>query len=238
MPEARDMKPTDLLSVRGAGVSFHVLKSGDCLTLIDSGFLGGVRRLQYALSRAGWSGLPIRHLLLTHGHLDHTLNAAAIQADSGCKVWIHPADQSHIEGKHIYQDAARVCGALERIGRRWFHYAPPRVDGWLDDNLILPVWAGLRTVHLPGHTDGHCGFYCESRGLLFSGDLFVGVPVVSHPPPRILSTRPELLPASIAKALTLDPAGVIPNHRDAASPARQLARLQTIARRLGMSHAE
>ncbi|MFP4532133.1 MAG: MBL fold metallo-hydrolase [Desulfobacterales bacterium] len=29
----------------------------------------------------------------------------------------------------------------------------------------------LRVIHTPGHTPGHCGFFCESENLLFLGDI-------------------------------------------------------------------
>ena len=34
----------------------------------------------------------------------------------------------------------------------------------------------LRVIHLPGHTQGHCGFYSQRFSLLFTGDLFASYP--------------------------------------------------------------
>ena len=55
--------------------------------------------------------------------------------------------------------------------------------------------AGLRVVHLPGHTLGHCGFYSRAHDLLFSGDLFASYFFNVHLPTRILNSAPELIPA-------------------------------------------
>ncbi len=63
--------PPDLLIVRTLIVQFFVLRDGDVLYLIDTGFIGGRRALHAALVARGWDTLPIRGILLTHGHLDH-----------------------------------------------------------------------------------------------------------------------------------------------------------------------
>ena len=49
---------------------------------------------------------------------------------------------------------------------------PAIIDVPIADGDELPFWGGLRVVHLPGHTLGHCGFYSKAHDLLFSGDLF------------------------------------------------------------------
>jgi glyoxylase-like metal-dependent hydrolase (beta-lactamase superfamily II) len=43
---------------------------------------------------------------------------------------------------------------------------------------VLDLWFGLRVMHLPGPTPGHCGFYCRHIGVLFCGAL----PSAERPP--------------------------------------------------------
>ena len=74
--------------------------------------------------------------------------------------------------------------------------------------------AGLRVVHLPGHTLGHCGFYSARHDLLFSGDLFASYFFNAHFPPAILNSAPELIPASLEKARRLNPRLMVPQHYD------------------------
>ena len=38
-------------------------------------------------------GLALKHLVLTHGHLDHVCATAAIQRETGAEVSIHEADE-------------------------------------------------------------------------------------------------------------------------------------------------
>ena len=91
---------------------------------------------------------------------------------------------------------------------------PAKVDVPLADGDELPFWGGLRVVHLPGHTLGHCGFYSRTHDLLFSGDLFASYFFNVHLPTRILNSAPELIPESLEKARRLDPRLIVPQHYD------------------------
>jgi glyoxylase-like metal-dependent hydrolase (beta-lactamase superfamily II) len=92
--------------------------------------------------------------------------------------------------------------------------APARIDVPLADGDELPLWGGLRVVHLPGHTLGHCGFYSARHDLLFSGDLFASYFFLVHLPPAIFNSAPEMMPASIEKVRALDPRLMVPQHYD------------------------
>jgi glyoxylase-like metal-dependent hydrolase (beta-lactamase superfamily II) len=72
------------------------------------------------------------------------------------------------------------------------------------------------------------GFYCERLRLLFSGDLFASYRGVAQFPPSIFNSEPTQLATSMAKALSLDLAGVIPNHCDRATPEEHLQRLRRL----------
>jgi glyoxylase-like metal-dependent hydrolase (beta-lactamase superfamily II) len=222
----------DLLAVRSPIMTFYVLRDAGGLYLIDTGFIFGRSLLKRALQRRGWSHLPVRGIILTHGHLDHTLNTVTFAKPHGAWIAAPRLDAAHYTGSAKYTGLARVTGLLEGIGRPVFGYQPFTPDVWLDAGTELDVWHGLRTVHLPGHTAGHSGFYCERLKLLFSGDLFNSFYGISLRPPGIFNSFPEQIPASIAAALELDLEGVLPNHCDASPPAVHLARLRRLHRRL------
>lgn len=232
------MKPTvnepgilhDLLQVRGAGVCFYILKDPKGLYLIDAGFIGGRTALSRALKHRGWHREPIRGIIVTHGHLDHTLNIAALAAETGAWVAAPLLDAEHYAGHYPYQGISRVCGVLEDLGRRVFKTSPLRVDHPLEHLSEIPVWHGLTAIHLPGHTVGQMGFYCAPLRLLFSADLFASYRI-SHFPPAIFNSFPEQMAGSVARALDLDLTGLLPNHCDRATPATHLARLRRLAAR-------
>lgn len=221
----------DLLQIRTPGVNFHVLRDRNGLVLLDAGFIGARRLLDRALRRQGWDELPIVGILVTHGHLDHILNVAAIAREAGAWIAAPRLDADHYLGRPVYRGWARVTGVLEGIGRPGLGFGSFVPDRWIDDGDAVDVWHGLRAVALPGHTAGQTGYFCEKLGLLFTADLFASYRSLVHYPPAIFNSEPERMADSVAKALALDPAGVIPNHGDAASPEEHLKRLRRLANR-------
>jgi glyoxylase-like metal-dependent hydrolase (beta-lactamase superfamily II) len=117
---------------------------------------------------------------------------------------------------------------LEAAGRVVLRYRPAKIDEFLSDGQRLPFWGGLRVIHLPGHTTGHCGFFSERHNLLFSGDMFASYFFNVHQPPAILNSVPERFAESVEKIHKLNPRFIIPSHYDRLDGAlhrRRFARL-------------
>jgi glyoxylase-like metal-dependent hydrolase (beta-lactamase superfamily II) len=224
--------PDDILQVRAPAINFYVLRDESGLYLLDAGFIGGRWLLRRALRRRGWDREHIRGIIVTHGHLDHILNVAATARETGAWIAAPRLDADHYSGHPRYRGWARVAGWLETIGRPVLSFRPFVPDRWLDDGDFIDVWHGLRAVHLPGHTLGHTGFYCERLRLLFSGDLFSSYREIPRFPPDIFNSEPGRIPGSVAAALALDLAGVLPNHCDRAAPEVHLERLRRLRCRL------
>jgi len=218
----------DLLAVHSCGVWFYVLRDGAALYLIDTGFLGGKRALDRALQDRGWQGLPIRGILLTHGHLDHLFNVEPFARRDGAWVAAPASDLPFCEGRARYQGLRRIVGLQEAIGRRCFGISAFTPDRLVEEGDTFPIWGGLRAVALPGHTPGHTGYFCASRSWLFCGDLFASYGPLSHRPPGLFNSDSGEARRSIRKALALEPGGVFPHHRDGASPEKHLERLRKL----------
>ena len=124
----------------------------NCAALIDP----GDNATQLAeLVRA--NAVTLTHILLTHGHYDHTTAAPALAKEfPEAKVYIHELDA---DGTGIQERPMR--GAVENL-----HF-------YADGDTVKVGNLPLNVLHTPGHTPGSVVLTVED--VMFSGDtLFAG----------------------------------------------------------------
>ncbi|HEX7873170.1 MAG TPA: MBL fold metallo-hydrolase [Sphingobium sp.] len=114
------------------------------------------------------AGRPVKAILCTHTHRDHSPAAAPLKAATGATI-IGCAPFS------ITDDGPRADASFDP------GYAPDAIlsDG---DTVEGAGWT-LRAVHTPGHTSNHLCFALEQESALFTGDHVMGwsTSVVSPP---------------------------------------------------------
>lgn len=110
-------------------------------------------------------GKKVDLLLLTHGHIDHVVDAARIKRDHHCKVGYHP------DGVQMLTEP----GFFRNFG---FGFEIEQVSAdLLIDETDSQNFGGLdfQVLHVPGHCPGSICFFSKSDGILFGGDvLFAG----------------------------------------------------------------
>ena len=141
---------------------------GDC-ALVDPGTATREER-QRVGEAIDASGLRVRHLLLTHAHIDHVFGcdhfAHRFGADADYGGWqLHSADAPLLERAVVQGEMYGV-----RID------APPPATRALAHGDVVELGATtLRVLHVPGHSPGSVAFYDEAGGVLIGGDvLFAG----------------------------------------------------------------
>ena len=206
--------PSRLHTIRGIMSCCHLLENGDESVMIDTGLVGEPLLVRRLVRKLALKPTSIKVILLTHGHLDHAGNLAWLQEWTGALVLAHAEEVLHVAGTYPYTGVARWCGRLESAGRWLTRYKATTVGEFIVDGQELPFWDGLRVIHLPGHSAGHCGFFSARHNLLFSGDMFASYFFNVHRPPAILNSVPELFPSSVEKIRRLAPRLLVPNHYD------------------------
>jgi len=152
--------------------SFAFVESDGSVTLIDAGLRGATRRLVASLASIGARPENVTRILATHAHSDHIGDARRLRSRTGAGLHVHEHDASYVrDGTPPPRDPtvplARVLGYLQR------RQASSDVDATYTDNDVLPVVGGLRVLHTPGHTPGHCSFLHETSGVLITGDALM-----------------------------------------------------------------
>ncbi len=132
--------------------SFLITKDGKNAVMIDAGQMGIMEDVME-------TGLRVTHVLLTHGHFDHT-NGCVYMQRAGAKVGCLEKELDVIENCNL----AYEFGAFTKEFKPDFFFE----EGEMELNGIK-----INVIATPGHTEGSASFVIEDN--LFTGDtLFKG----------------------------------------------------------------
>lgn len=221
-------------------VGWYVI-ANETVTVVDCGFRGYHDQLPNVLAQLGRSLDSVAAVVLTHYHSDHVGSAERIRSETGATVYV-PADDA--EG--VRTGKVPLPGGLmsslwrPRMMRYMAHAArnggakvrPVESLRTYQDGDVLTSAGGLRVVHTPGHTAGHCSLLLERSGVLFAGDALATVDFFTG------RARPSLVPfnedaararASLSRLESLDADVVAVGHGSPfrGTPAEAIAAART-----------
>lgn len=106
--------------------------------------------------------LTPKHLLVTHGHLDHNFGNDTIYREFGLKPEVAAKDESLMG--HFKEQADNFYGLK-------LDYEFPPIGKLLDEKDVITFGNHKFTIiETPGHSRGSVCFYCAEENVLFSGD--------------------------------------------------------------------
>ena len=150
--------------------------AGESFFLIDTGMAMKQDQLVQELEHAGCRPGNLKLIILTHGDLDHSGNAASLRQRFNVKIAMHRADLVNVESGDMFanKDTNPIAKAIARLlffvtGMGKFKTFTP--DIFLEEGQKLTDFGWDATVlHLPGHSKGSIGILTP-QGDLFCGDL-------------------------------------------------------------------
>jgi glyoxylase-like metal-dependent hydrolase (beta-lactamase superfamily II) len=156
-------------------VNAFLLDTGDGLALIDTGIPGSAPTVLEAVRSIGRQPADIRHILVTHCHVDHSGSLAELKRMTGAPATMHPVDAAMVregQARRPLRPAPGLFNAL--LGRLLLRVAPKAIEPAEIEHEARDgetLVAGLRAIHVPGHCAGQLAFlWPEHGGVLIAAD--------------------------------------------------------------------
>jgi glyoxylase-like metal-dependent hydrolase (beta-lactamase superfamily II) len=161
------LAPIDLrFGGRERVIGVYLLDTEDGPALFDCGPSTCVERLKEGLRERGLALTDLRHLLLSHIHLDHAGAAGVlVREHPGLRVHVSEVGAPHlVDPERLERSARRLYGA--EFDTLWGELAPvPERNVEVVGRDVL----GLECFPSPGHAKHHV-CYLERGGTLYAGD--------------------------------------------------------------------
>src|SRR4051812_14726882 len=187
VPPASDLRPIDLHfggAERAIGV--YLVETEDGLALFDCGPSSTLEAVEAGVRSHGFELQDVRHLLLSHIHLDHAGAAGTlVRRHPGLTVWVSEVGHPHLlDPSRLERSARRLYGDL--FDPLWGELSPvPAGNARIARGDVLG-WDAFPTI---GHASHHVSY--DRDGTILAGDAAgVRMPGASYvlpvsPPPDV-----------------------------------------------------
>lgn len=204
---------TELIDLQFLGyplaIAAYLLDDGTDAALVEVGPTSTAETLLRELQARGVARERVRHLMVTHIHLDHAGALGwLLQRFPNATAYVHPIGAPHlVDPSRLISSASRLYG--EMMERLWGEVVPvpqERIRVVHDGERIEVAGRVLRAIDTPGHARHHHAYLDEATGVLFTGDAAgVRMPGTTYvrpptPPPEL---DIEAWQASLAKLRAL-----------------------------------
>ncbi|MBF0573083.1 MAG: MBL fold metallo-hydrolase [Desulfamplus sp.] len=105
----------------------------------------------------------IKQIFLTHHHEDHSGNAAAIQTLDGADVFGHDLSIEKLKTPYSILPYQKYV---------WGKTTPLTLKPFPEE--IETVLGKMFPIHTPGHSKDHTILFLPDKGIIFSGDIYLG----------------------------------------------------------------
>jgi glyoxylase-like metal-dependent hydrolase (beta-lactamase superfamily II) len=176
-------------------VNSYLVEESGAITIVDAGAPGYWNDLPDELAAMNRTFADIRALVLTHAHIDHVGFAERLRREMRVPVSVHELDAKMARGeaKPRNQKMLGIGFAALRflrfaLAKGMLRATPILEVATFGDGATLDVPGAPRVIHVPGHSEGSAALHLPARGLLFVGDAFATLNVMSG------RTGPQLAP--------------------------------------------
>ncbi|MBV6428762.1 MAG: hypothetical protein KIPDCIKN_03299 [Haliscomenobacter sp.] len=170
-------------------IAAFLLPLEEGVALVETGPYSTFPRLEAELHRLGYNLDDVRHVFLTHIHLDHA-GAAWALAERGATVYVHPFGEKHLlQPERLMQSARRIYqDEMDALWGDMRPIAPQQLKTVGHGEKVDVGGHYLQAWHTPGHAVHHIVWQLDD--IAFTGDVG-GVKIANHlvvppcPPPDI-----------------------------------------------------
>lgn len=193
-------------------VNCYLISTEGGYFLIDTGMPNRRLQIQKDIENAGCHQGDLKFIILTHGDVDHSGNAAYFRKQFGAKIAMHVADIGMVEKGDMFASRKHTSPIIKTLSNRFFGINEP--DRFSPDLTIeegydfTPYGFNAKVLHLPGHTRGSIEIL-TAEGNLFCGDMLGNI---TKPARFSLIDDPVEAQNSIKRIKALDIKMVYPGH--------------------------
>ena len=154
-------------------IAAFLLRGRDEAALVEVGPASTIGTLLAAVDRAGAPRESVRHLLVTHVHLDHAGAAGRLlEYLPNARVYAHEIGVPHlVDPSRLVASAARIYGTMmDRLWGQITPVPPDRLTALHDGQQLAVAGRLLDVLYTPGHARHHVAFHDVETGVIFTGD--------------------------------------------------------------------